>query len=122
MVGAAGEQIEGVRDEGQDGVERCLRAGGTARQIDDEGVAEGAADGAAERGKRGVAEAFGAHEFGQSFDEAFADLPRGLGGDVAGCQTGAAGGDNQLAGGGVVPERRGDPVDLVGESLSCGRC
>jgi hypothetical protein len=113
--GASGEEVEGVGEQGEDSVERGTGSGGAAGEVEDEGAAEGAADGSAERGEGGVEEAVASHAFGKAVDEAVADQAGGFGGDVAGGEAGAAGGDKQVMVDGVGAEGGGDLVEFVGE-------
>ena len=104
-----------MRHEVQDGAQRGFGAGGAAWDVEDEGCAIDAADGAAERGHRRFAEAFGAHAFGESVDEPVADELGGLGCNVAEGQAGAAGSDDEVRRGCVMAQSVGDLIDLVGE-------
>jgi hypothetical protein len=113
--GAAGEEVECVGEEGQDGAKGTLGSCGAAGEVDDEGGVDGAADGAAEGGEGRLGEAGGAHELGESFDEAVADEAGGLGGDVALGESGASGGDDELGGLGADVEGVDDVVELVGK-------
>src|ERR1700738_4705527 len=116
MCGASAEQVQSVRQHREDGAERGAGSGWAAGEVDDQRGTERAADGAAERGERRVAEAFGPHTFGQAVDDAVADLAGGLRGDVAGGEAGASGGDDEVGRAGVGAEEGGNLVELVGES------
>lgn len=111
------QQIESMGQEMQDGGERASSARRTPRKIEDQRSSYRATDRAAERSERGVAKAVGAHQLRQPFNETVADQACRLGRDVAWSQAGAAGGDDQVAGDGVLAKRAGDPVYLVGNDL-----
>jgi len=117
VVGAAGEQIEGVRQDGQDRRERGDGARGAAGEVDDQGGAEGDADGSAEWSERGLPQAGGAHALGEPLDDAVGDEAGGLGGDVAGGEAGASGGEDEIGALGVTAQGSGDLGELVGQGL-----
>lgn len=101
---AAGKHAQCVRQQVQHGLKRGDRAARTAGQVQDDGLAAGAAQAAAEGGKGCLGQAGGAHLFGNAFDEAIADGACGLRCDVTGSDAGAAGGDDEAGGSGVEPE------------------
>ncbi len=120
MVRSTGEEIESVGEDGEDRGEGAPGTCGIAGEIDDQGGSDGATDGAAEGGEESFQQAGGAHAFGESVDEAFADEPGGLGGYVAGGEAGASGGDDEVYRGSVVMEGGDDLVELVGNDLGLG--
>jgi len=117
VSGAAGQQIERVRQQWKDRRKRGPRTGRTARQVDNQRVANGAADRAAERGKRCVQKTFSAHSFGQAIDEPVADKPGGLWGHVSDGKPSATRRHNKIGFGSVSPQGRGDQVQLIRERL-----
>jgi hypothetical protein len=120
VVGAAGEQIEGVRQDGENRGEGGDGTGGAAGEVDDQGRAEGDADAAAERGERGLGQAGGAHALGEALDDAVGDEAGGLGSDVAGGEAGTAGGEDEIGALGVAAQGCGDLGEFVGQDL-CDR-
>jgi hypothetical protein len=119
MLGVAGEEIQGVGEEREDGAERAFGSARAAGEVEEEGVAGGmgddAAEASAECGVGGVVGAGLADEFGEAGDEAVADGERGFGGDVAGGEAGAAGGEDEVGAGGGFAQGGGEVVELVGE-------
>lgn len=95
MLGIAGEQVERMTQQGQDGFERGSSTARAAGQIQDEALAVGSAEASAERGVGGLGKAGGAHAFGYAVDEAVTDRAGGLGRDVARSNSGAASGDDE---------------------------
>ena len=107
-------------DEMQDGFEGLHGCPGAAGDVDDEGRAEGAGDGAAHGGERGVFETFAAHELAETVENAFANGSGGLGGDVARGDAGASGGDDELRLGGLFTQGAGDLLVFVWKDQNAG--
>jgi hypothetical protein len=95
VFGVAGQEVKGVAQEREDGFKRCDGSARAAGQVEDEGLAEGSAEGAAERGVGGLGKTGGAHALGDAAEEAVADGAGSLGSDVAGADSGSAGGDDE---------------------------
>ncbi len=117
VCGVSLEFEDGVRDGGPDGCEVFDGPGGGAGEVDDESAVTDAGNGAGEHGVGRFGEAGGAHGFGEAGDEAVEHLLRGFGGDVAGRESGASGGEDEVDGSGVCPvaEGGGDLRLLVGD-------
>ena len=97
MLGAlAAQQVERVGKDRQDHREVLADAFGAAGEVDDQGAAADAGDGAAEHRHRSVLEAFGAHGFGEAGHFVVKHFARGLRRDVARAEAGAAGGDDEV--------------------------
>jgi len=100
----AGQQVERVGQNGQGGQQGTGGSGGLAGNVEDDACAEGSAEAAAERGERGGAAAVGAHHFGNAVEQTIADGEGRLGGNVAGGDSGASGGDDEAGLGGGFPQ------------------
>ena len=114
---AALQELDGVGQGGQDGLQVLADGLGAAGQVDDEGGAADAGDGPREHGVGRDLQAGGAHGLGQAGGLAVDDVAGGLGGHVAGGKAGAAGGQHQVQARLVGPGREGggDDVALVGD-------
>ena len=117
VFSASGEQVERMRQQRQDRCERGLRTGRAAGQVDDEACADCAADGTAERRKRRMEKAVGAHSFGEAFDEPVTDQFCRLGSYIARSEAGTTRGDDQVAGRGMAAQRFGNEFDFVGQGF-----
>jgi hypothetical protein len=117
VSGVSRQKVEGVGQQRQNGLERALRAGWAAGEIDDQRFSQASADGSAQRRKGRLPESFRTHSLGQSIDEAFADEPGGLRRDVAWGEAGASGGDDQLGGRSGSAQGGGNDLHLVGNYL-----
>jgi hypothetical protein len=73
MLSAAGEQVESVWQQRQDGMEAALCAGRAARQVDDERAASDAAEAAAKSRKLCLFSAAKADLLSDAGDKAIAD-------------------------------------------------
>jgi hypothetical protein len=122
MVRAASKEIQRVGQQWQNRGEGCSGAGRTTGQIDDKRVADGTADGAAERCERSVKQTVGTHALREAVDNALADLARRFRGYIAGCEAGSASGEEQIGGACAVAQGRGDLVEFVrkGEDVDAG--
>ncbi len=118
MRGLAGEQVERVGQQVEHGAEGAGCAGGASGKVEQQRAAGGvdvdAAETAAEGCEGGLAQAVLADELGDAGDEAVAEGECGLGGDVAGAEAGAAGGDEQGDGGRGGAEGCGEVGEVVG--------
>lgn len=108
-----------MREQGQDRLKRGYGACGVSGEVEDQSVSDGAADPPAKRGEGGLPEAGEAHAFREAVDEALADDARGLGGDIAGGEAGAAGGNDQGCGGGMATKRVDNPIQFIGNRFHC---
>jgi hypothetical protein len=100
VFGLTGEQIERVAHQRE---HSAKRGDGTARasgQVQDQRGTNGAAETAAQGGEWSLPATLGAHDLGNALEKAVANCPSGLGGDVAGADTGASGGNYQAGLGG----------------------
>ena len=114
MLGAAAaKQVERVGQQVEDCGERGFGSGGASGKVDDERLADAAADAAAEGGERSLPDAFSPHALAQAFDEAVAYQAGRLRSDVAEGQARASGGDDEVSLGGVMAQRVGDFAKLV---------
>ena len=104
MILTAAEDAKSVGQQVQHGLQGRDGAAGTSGQVEHDGLAAGAANGAAEGGEGCLGQAGSAHLFGHAFDEAVADGACGFRGDVTRSDAGAAGGDDEAGGSGVEPE------------------
>lgn len=120
MLRAPRQQVKRVRKQVQDRLERRRSSRRTARQIQDQRVARGSADGAAQRSEGCLLEAGGAHTFRDAVHEAFAYDARGFGRDIARSQTGTASGDHQVHARCMTAKRGDDPVQVIGDRLYNG--
>src|ERR671918_566467 len=118
MEGAAGHELQGVRQSGGDRLEGFDRATGATRQVQDQRRPDRPRDASREIGHRGGGPAGRAHRLGQPGHLAVDHGSGGLGRDVAGSQSRPAGGDHQHGRGGQLSERRLDPVPLVRNDLA----
>src|SRR5258707_3629885 len=96
VVAGAVEDLDGVREELGQGVQRFDGAFGAAGKIEDERKV--ACDGYAARqnGSGSLLGAFAAHFFGQAGNHFFGNVQRGFGSVVAGAKPGAASGKNEI--------------------------
>ena len=115
MLGIAGEEIQGVGQEGKDGAEGAFGSAGAAGEVENEGVAGDAADAAAEGGVGGVVHAILTDKLGEAGDEAVADGEGGLGGYVARGEAGATRGEDQGGAAGCCAQGGGEEFDLIGD-------
>jgi hypothetical protein len=115
MRGVAGQEVEGVGELREDSLEGIGGAGGGAREVEDEGGAERPAETAAESGEGRALGRVLADELGEAGNEALADGEGGFGGEVAGGEPSAAGGEHQRGASGGVAEGFGEARELVGE-------
>lgn len=117
MSGVSRQKVKCVGQQRQNRLKRALCAGGAAGKIDDQGLAEAAADRSTESGKRRLPKPFGAHPLREAIDEAFADEPGGLGCYVPWGQASASGGDHQVCGSSGSPQGGCYYVHLVWDDL-----
>lgn len=115
MLAVSGEEVESVREQGQHGQQGAFRATGASGKVEHEGAATDAADASAERGEGRVTEAVLAHFFGEAGDESMADGECCFGGDIAGSEACASGGDDQGCAFGGVTQSGLDLRLLVGQ-------
>ena len=64
-----------------------------------------------------MAQTVGTHQFRKALNEAVADAPGGLGGNITRSKACASRGDDQIAIGGIAAQSRCDLVDLVRQRL-----
>ena len=90
---------------------------GFARQIDDEATSADSGRGTREDRPRHFIEALGTKNLAKTRQFAFEDGASRFGGDIAGANAGAAGGDNEIAAAmvGQFAQGLGDPLAVVGE-------
>lgn len=110
-----------MRKQGKDGFKRGYGPSGAAGQVEDQRGSQGAADSPTEGREGGLLETEGAHAFREAFDQALADDSRGLRGDVAGGETGAAGRDDKVRARGLTPQGVDDLIQFIGNCLHRGR-
>ena len=108
------QQLECVRNQRKDSFEGVLSSPGASGQIDDEGTANGPADGAAQGSERSLPNSHCAHAFGQPFDEPFADHPGCLRSNVSRSKSRTSCSDDQVRGGGPPPQSFCNEIDLIG--------
>lgn len=122
VVFCAMEDVDCVGQQVGDGFEGFDGAFWAAGEIDDQGFATGGGDAAGEDGCRRLLQAFAAHFFGDAGDDAVGDGLGGFGGVVAGADTGAAGGGDEIdaAGVGELAEILADGGGIVREAETGG--
>ena len=122
IVLRAVEDVDCVWQQVGDGFEGFDGAFGAAGEIDDQRVVAGGGDAAREDGGGSFLQAFTAHFFGDAGDDAVGDGLRGFGGVVAGADTGAAGGGDEIDAGrvGELAEIFADGGGIVGEAETRG--
>jgi len=94
--GRLAQQLDCVRQHGEDDAQVFDCAFGAAGQIDDQRAAPDAGHRAAEHGMRRHAAALAAHRLGQAGRLPFDDRARGLRRHIARCEAGAAGRQDQI--------------------------
>ncbi len=92
----AGEQIQRMRQDVDDRLQRIDCATGTAREVEDQGSSPYAANAAAESCQGILFRSCGAHLFRDALNELRADSACGLRRDIPIRDSGASGGDNQI--------------------------
>ena len=117
MLGSSGEQVEGMRQKPEDRFERGPGSCGASREIEDESAAAGSAHSPAQRSQRRLFESRRPHALGDALHHAIANRASSLRGDVAGCEAGPAGGDDQVRCLRVLAKGRGDLFKLIGKDM-----
>ena len=92
---AACKYAQGVGQQVQHGLQRRNSTAWTAGQVQHKGLPAGAADAAAESSERRLSQAGGTHLFGDAVEQTVADGACGFRGNIARCDPGPAGGDDQ---------------------------
>lgn len=93
---AAGQQTKGMRKRWQNSTQAFAHALGAAGEVDDQGGAACAGNGARQHPKRGMFQAFQSHCFGDSWRLTFKHGQGSFGGQIIWTQAGPAGGQNKL--------------------------
>ncbi len=114
MTGLAVQEIDHVWQQMDDRPERLNCALGAAGDIQDEGLPACAAEAAAEDGELSVLESFGAHDFGDTFDELVAYRAGYFGRDITRGNSRAACRDNKIGAGTGVEKRVSDLGGVIG--------
>jgi hypothetical protein len=95
-VAGAVEDLDGVREELSECVERFDGAFWTAGKIEDEGNVSDDGDAAGQHGGRSLLGTFATHLFGEAGNHFFGDVECGFRRVVAGAEAGAAGGEDEI--------------------------
>jgi hypothetical protein len=112
----AGEQVEGVGKEGKDCAEGAFGSARASGEIEDKAGARNSANAAAEGCVGCVEAAVLADELGEAGDESITDGERGFWGDIAGGETGAAGGEDEGGAGGSRAQGGNELRGFVGDN------
>ena len=109
-----------MRQNRQDRCQRALGSGRTSGEVNDQGTTDSAAHSTAEGRKRCMAKAIGAHHLRQSFDDAVADQPGSLGGDIARSKASASSGNDKVRSARMVAQSLDDLVEVVRKRMDSG--
>jgi hypothetical protein len=117
MLRAPSQQIKRMRQHRQNRSQGTLRPGRAARQIHNQRPSKRSAHRTAERSKRSMQQAPGAHALRQSIDHSVADQSCSVRRHIPRSQTRSTRRHNQTRAGRMTPQRSGNQIQLIRQDL-----